>query len=51
LKGIFTKSNVPIGDYDIIYGNKQMYAYCDGDWAGNMDDYKSTLSYFFHCGA
>jgi hypothetical protein len=37
-KGIFTKSSVPIGDYDIVYGNTQMYAYCDGDCAGNMDD-------------
>jgi len=24
-----------------------MYAYCDGDWTGNMDDYKSTLGYVF----
>jgi hypothetical protein len=27
-----------------------MCAYCDVDWVGNMDDYKSTLGYVFLLG-
>jgi hypothetical protein len=25
-----------IGDYDIVFGITQMFAYCDVDWVGNM---------------
>ncbi len=39
-----------IRDYDIIYGNTHMCAYCDVDWVGNMDDHKSASSYVFLLG-
>jgi hypothetical protein len=44
-KGMFIKAN--IGDYDNVYENTQMCAYCDANWVGNMHDRKSTSSYVF----
>jgi hypothetical protein len=37
-----------IKDYDIVYGGTQMCAYSVANWASNMDDYKSTLGFFFN---
>ncbi len=42
---MFIKAN--IGDYDNVYENTQMCAYCDANWVGNMHDRKSTSSYVF----
>jgi hypothetical protein len=39
-----------IGGYDAIYGNTQMCAYCDANWANNMDDCKFTSNYVFLLG-
>jgi len=36
-----------IKDYDIVYGGTQTCAYNVANWASNMDDYKSTLGFFF----
>jgi hypothetical protein len=39
-----------IGDYDTMYGSTQMCAYCDVDWASNMDDCKFVVGYIFLLG-
>ncbi len=41
-KNVYQNQCPNIGDYDTIYGSTQMCAYCDANWANNMDDPKST---------
>jgi hypothetical protein len=33
-----------------MYGSTQMCAYCDVDWASNMDDCKFVVGYIFLLG-
>ncbi len=50
-KGMFTKTNISILEIMILFmGSTQMCAYCDANWANNMDDYKYTSNYVFLLG-
>ncbi len=49
-KNLYQNKCPNIKDYDVVYGSTQMCAYCDIDWAGNMDDRKSTSNYVFLLG-
>ncbi len=44
-RNVYHNQYFNIGDHDTIYGSTQMCAYCDANWANNMDDCKSTSNY------
>ncbi len=49
-KNLYQSQCPNIKDYDIVYGSTHVCAHCDINWAGNMDDCKSTLDYVFLLG-
>jgi hypothetical protein len=46
-RNVYQSHCLNIGDYNIVCGSTQMCVYCDANWVGGMDDYKSTLGFSF----
>jgi len=47
-KNVYQRKCSNAEDYDIVYGSTQMCAYGVANWVSNMDDRKSTSSFFFY---